>query len=105
MSTASGAFGQDAAGTAKDSDTASAPQAAPAEKPLRIRVGGRVASANITHMVQPSYPQVAKTAGISGTVVLHCIIAKDGTMTQVECVSGPPLLMKVGDRRGAAVDL
>lgn len=94
---ASGAFGQDAVGAtdaAKGSDTPSAPQAAPAEKPKRIRIGGNVASANITHLVQPVYPQIAKTAGISGTVVLHCIIAKDGTMSQVEYVSGPPLLIK-----------
>ena len=94
MLTASDAFGQDAAGTAKGTGTSSAPQAAPAEKPMRIRVGGNVASAKITHMVQPAYPQAAKDANISGTVVLHCIIAKDGTMTQVEFVSGPPLLIK-----------
>jgi TonB family protein len=64
------------------------------EKPTRIRVGGNVASAKITHMVPPIYPPIAKTAHISGTVVLHCLIAKDGRMLQVEYVSGPPLLMK-----------
>jgi TonB family protein len=94
---ASAAFGQDAAGTTdapKGSGTSTVPQAAPADKPMRARIGGRIAAANITHMVQPVYPQSAKDAGVSGTVVLHCIIAKDGTMSQVEYVSGPPLLMK-----------
>ena len=61
---------------------------------MRIRVGGNVALAMIINMVQPIYPPIAKTAHISGTVVLHCIIAKDGKMLQVEYVSGPPLLMK-----------
>jgi TonB family protein len=60
----------------------------------RIRIAGKVAAAKITHMVQPVYPQSAKTAKISGTVVLHCIIAKDGTMSQVQYISGPPLLMR-----------
>jgi TonB family protein len=94
---ASGAFGQDAAATtdaAKGSGSSAAPQATPAEKPKRIRIAGNVTSAKITHMVQPVYPQAAKSAGVSGTVVLHCIIAKDGTVSQVEYVSGPPLLIK-----------
>ncbi|HEY0704902.1 MAG TPA: energy transducer TonB, partial [Candidatus Acidoferrales bacterium] len=61
---------------------------------MRIRIGGPIASANVTHMVQPVYPAAAKTAHVSGAVVLHCIIGKDGTVQQVEYVSGPPLLMK-----------
>jgi TonB family protein len=60
----------------------------------RIYVGGNVTSAKLTHQVIPVYPQVAKTAHISGTVVLHAIIAKDGSVQQLEYVSGPPLLMK-----------
>ena len=31
----------------------------------------------------------------SGTVVLHAIIAKDGTVKEMQYVSGPPLLTKV----------
>ncbi|MGC2280210.1 MAG: TonB family protein [Candidatus Acidiferrales bacterium] len=61
---------------------------------MRIRVGGNVAAANLTHQVAPVYPLLAKTAHITGTVVLHCIIAKDGTVKEVEFVSGPPLLMR-----------
>ncbi len=33
-------------------------------------------------------------AHISGTVVLHAIIAKDGTIQELEFVSGPPMLVK-----------
>ena len=40
------------------------------------------------------YPALAKTAHVSGTVVLHAIIAKDGSIQELQFVSGPPLLMK-----------
>jgi protein TonB len=51
-------------------------------------------AANIIRKVDPVYPQIAKTAHISGTVVLHAIIAKDGTIQELQFVSGPPLLMR-----------
>lgn len=59
-----------------------------------VRVGGNVIAANLLRQVQPIYPPIAKTAHISGTVVLHAIISKDGTIEQLEYISGPPLLMK-----------
>jgi periplasmic protein TonB len=59
-----------------------------------VRVGGNVAAANLLHQVQPVYPQIAKTAHVSGTVVLHAIISKDGGIEELTYVSGPPLLMK-----------
>ena len=67
---------------------------APAVTPQRIRVGQEVAAVGLTHQVTPSYPLIAKAAHISGTVVLHCVIAKDGSVKQVEYISGPPILMK-----------
>lgn len=72
----------------------SAPAAVPAPMPSRIRVAGNVAQAQIVHMVTPVYPPLAKTAGITGTIVLHAIIARDGSMSHLEFVSGPPLLMR-----------
>lgn len=42
----------------------------------------------------PIYPQLAKQAHIEGTVVLHAIIAKDGTISNLQFISGHPLLMK-----------
>lgn len=68
----------------------------PPPKPTtsRIRVGGNVQAAMIIRQVMPMYPPIAKTAHISGTVVLHAIIGKDGTVQDLQYVSGPPLLMK-----------
>lgn len=57
-----------------------------------IRVGGNVQHARIIKKVPPVYPDEARQAGISGTVRLHAIIAKDGTIKNLELVSGHPLL-------------
>jgi len=56
--------------------------------------GGNVAAAKLVRQVTPLYPPIAKTAHISGTVMLHAVIAKDGTIQELTYVSGPPLLMK-----------
>ena len=67
----------------------------PPPKPVEItRVGGNVMAAKLIRQVTPIYPQIAKTAHISGTVVLHAIIAKDGTVQELQFMSGPPLLMR-----------
>jgi periplasmic protein TonB len=70
------------------------PPPAPKANPTRIRVGGSVQAAKIIRQVLPVYPEIAKTAHIQGTVVLHAIIAKDGTVQELQYVSGPPLLMR-----------
>jgi TonB family protein len=62
--------------------------------PRSIRVGANVEQANLIHQVTPVYPQAAKSAHITGTVLLHAIIGKDGTVQDLRYVSGPPLLMK-----------
>ena len=43
----------------------------------------------LVHKVKPVYPAAAKKAHIEGTVVLHAIIAKDGTVQSLDYVSGP----------------
>jgi periplasmic protein TonB len=62
--------------------------------PSRIRVGGNVEAASIINKIAPQYPPIAKTAHVSGTIVLHAIISKEGTIQELQYVSGPPLLMK-----------
>ena len=53
-----------------------------------LRVGGSVASANLIHQETPNYPQEAKENHIQGTVVLHAIIAKDGTIRLLDLSEG-----------------
>lgn len=62
--------------------------------PGRVRLGGDVAATRLLHMVPAIYPPIAKTAKIQGTVVLHAVIAKDGTVKELQYISGPPLLMR-----------
>ncbi len=63
-------------------------------RPMRIRVGGNVARAKLAHFVAPSYPADAKANRISGTVVLHAIINRDGTIQKLDYISGPPELQQ-----------
>lgn len=60
----------------------------------RIRQGGNVQAARLINRVQPTYPPLARQARIQGTVRLHAIIAKDGTVQQLEVLSGHPLLVQ-----------
>jgi periplasmic protein TonB len=69
------------------------PPPPPAATPNRIKVGGDVQSASLVERVTPEYPDIAKSAHVSGTVTLHAIISKDGSIQKLEYVSGPPLLM------------
>ncbi len=62
--------------------------------PTRVRVGGNIEQASLTYRVVPVYPAAAKEAGISGTVLLHVLIGKDGSVEKVEYVSGPTVLMQ-----------
>jgi periplasmic protein TonB len=48
--------------------------------------------ASLIHRVQPLYPVVAKTAHISGVVRLRAIIATDGSVRQLEVLSGNLIL-------------
>ncbi len=74
--------------------TGGGPPPPPPKTPQTLRVGGNVQQANLIHQVMPVYPEIAKTAHIQGTVVLHAIIAKDGTVQELQYISGPPLLMR-----------
>lgn len=70
--------------------------APPPPKPTvtRTRVGGAVQAAKLVNRVQPVYPPLARQTRISGTVKLHAIIGKDGAVTQLQVVSGHPLLVQ-----------
>jgi periplasmic protein TonB len=59
-----------------------------------VRVGGNVMAAKAIDRPSPEYPAIAKAAHVQGTIVLHAIIAKDGTVQDLQYISGPPLLMK-----------
>lgn len=67
----------------------------PQEKKItRVRQGGNITAKMLKYKVQPVYPQEAKDKRIAGTVRLHVIIREDGSVGQIELISGHPLLAK-----------
>jgi protein TonB len=61
--------------------------------PQRVRVGGNVIAANLIKKVTPNYPPLAKQARISGQVRFTAIIGKDGTIQNLQLITGHPLLV------------
>jgi len=71
-----------------------APPPPPRPTVTRTRVGGAVQAAKLVNRVQPIYPPLARQTRISGTVRLHAIIAKNGSVEQLTVESGHPLLVQ-----------
>jgi protein TonB len=65
-----------------------------AAAPKKIAVSSGVMAGNILVKTQPQYPAIAKAARIQGTVVLQATISKEGTITNLTVVSGPPMLQQ-----------
>jgi TonB family protein len=68
--------------------------ASPTSTPGRIRVGGNVAAVNLINKVQPVYPPLAKQARVQGTVSFTAVIGKDGSIQDLQLISGHPLLVQ-----------
>lgn len=50
--------------------------------------------------VTPEYPDMARSAGIEGTVVLKMLVGKDGSVQEVKVVEGPELLHESAKEAG-----
>lgn len=74
------------------------PTAAPPPPPKQhtgpVKVGGQVQEAMLISKPLPVYPPLARQARITGTVVLHAIISKDGRVEELTVISGHPLLVQ-----------
>ncbi len=66
--------------------------------PRTVPVSAGVATGLLIHKQQPVYPAIARSARVQGTVVLDATIARNGQVTNLKIVSGPPML------RQAAID-
>lgn len=62
--------------------------------PAVIRRSEGVQAAMLIHRVEPLYPPVARQTRIQGTVQLHAVIARDGSIASLEALSGHPLLIR-----------
>ncbi len=67
-----------------------------APKSVRLSIG--VTEGLLIHKITPMYPQLARHAGIQGQVLLQATIGRDGSVQNLQVVSGHPMLV------GAAID-
>jgi len=71
------------------------PPPEPKPTPPRAPISGGVLNGKAVHLVQPSYPQIARQAHASGTVVVQVLIDENGNVISAHAVSGHPLLQAV----------
>lgn len=62
--------------------------------PKRIRVSTGISEGMLERKVEPVYPMIASRAHVQGTVQLRAIISKNGTIENLQLVSGHPLLVQ-----------
>ena len=67
------------------------PAAAPAEDSV-VRLTSKLTQGRVLRKVQPSYPVIARQAGIQGSVQVQIDISEDGVVTNVTLLSGHPFL-------------
>jgi protein TonB len=72
------------------SHTMQPPAVAPAR---RIRVSTGISEGMLTRRVEPVYPIIAQRARVQGTVEMKALISKQGTIENLQLVSGHPLLV------------
>jgi TonB family protein len=58
----------------------------------QLKVPADAMRRRIVHQVMPEYPELARQAGVQGTVVLDTVVSVQGAVTQVKFVSGPEAL-------------
>lgn len=78
------------------------PKLAPEAMPLPRFAGsvsrGADVPASLRERVNPTYPQIAQSHGISGNVVLDATIAQNGSVRYVQIISGPGSLVDAAVR-------
>ena len=74
-----------AANSSKPANTAAASN--------RLRISQGVSQGMLMREVSPTYPPLARSARVQGSVVLDVTIAKDGTVKEITTKSGHPMLV------------
>jgi TonB family protein len=92
-----GSGGADGLGGASANDGVLNGHTQPAPKVVSSRpfaISSGVATGMLIRQTAPVYPPIAKAARVSGTVVLHATIAKNGTIKDLKVMSGSPMLQQ-----------
>jgi periplasmic protein TonB len=61
--------------------------------PQRVRISQGVTKGLLIHRVEPTYPPLARAARVQGDVVLSAVIDTSGQITNLQLVSGHPMLV------------
>ena len=80
-----------------DSGTASSPEQSPPVKEGVVNAADRVQMSpqtqqNLTVSVPPDYPLLARQMKVQGAVVLQALISREGSIQELQIVSGPTIL-------------
>lgn len=67
------------------------------DRPVRRPMSEGVMESALIHRVQPVYPIIARQMGLSGAVRLRAIIATDGSVQNLEVLSGHPILARAAE--------
>ena len=60
----------------------------------QLKVPADAMRRRIVHQVMPEYPELARQAGVQGTVMLDTVVSVEGAVTKVKFVSGPEALSR-----------
>ncbi len=66
--------------------------AVPVVDSVPVRVGGHIQAPRKLRHVDPAYPELARRAGVTGIVILECVIDREGRIRSVGVLRGHPLL-------------
>lgn len=64
------------------------------EVPQRLRISQGISAGRLAYRVEPKYPLMAQQARIEGAVVLTALISKQGTIENLQLISGHPMLVQ-----------
>ena len=76
----------------RTTNLAAVPKLALPAAPKRIRISQGVTKGQLIFRKEPDYPKLALMARVQGEVLLRAIVGKDGSIKELEVVSGSPML-------------
>jgi protein TonB len=68
------------------------PPPKPTPTPRKMTVSGGVLNGKAVSKPQPSYPEAAKAARVSGVVAVEVLVDEEGKVIEAKALSGNPLL-------------
>jgi len=89
-------------GFGQSQDQSSPPPASESSAPQdvsgRVHLSSAMSGGLLIKRVNPTYPGKARAQRIQGTVIMKAIISKQGTITDLQVVSGDPMLAKAATK-------